>query len=94
MATVATLRDIVSALVDSAADARELSGARADMESFFERVSGSGELRDVLLSTVFSMEEKKAVLEDFLGAASFLEITKRFIPVSYTHLTLPTIYSV
>lgn len=79
MATVATLRDIVSALVDSAADERELSRVRADMENFFERFGGSGELRDVLLSTVFSMEEKKAVVGDFLEAASFLDITRRFI---------------
>lgn len=79
MATVATLRDLVSALVDSAADESELSGVRADMESFFERVSGSGELRDVLLSTVFSVEEKKAVLGDFLEAASFLGTTRRFL---------------
>ena len=79
MATVATLRDLVSALVDSAADESELSGVKADMESFFERVSVSDELRDVLLSTVFSMEEKKAVLADLLGAASFLEITGRFL---------------
>ena len=69
MATVATLRDIVSALVDSAADERELSGIRADVGSFLEQLCGSGELRDVLLSTVFSMEEKKAVVEDFLAAA-------------------------
>lgn len=79
MATVATLRDLVSALVDSAPDESELSGVRADMESFFERVSGSGELRDVLLSTVFSTEEKKAVLGDFLKAVSALEITRRFL---------------
>ncbi len=79
MATVATLRDLVSALVDSAADERELSGIRADVGSFLEQLCGSGELRDVLLSTVFSMEEKKAVVEDFLAAASSLEITKRFI---------------
>ena len=79
MATVATLRDLVSALVDSAADKSELSGVISDMESFFERVSGSGELRDVLLSTVFSAEEKKAVLGDFLEAASSLEITRRFL---------------
>ncbi len=79
MATVATLRDLVSALVDSAADERELLGIRADVESFLEQLCGSRELRDVLLSTVFSTEEKKAVVEDFLEAASFLEITKRFI---------------
>ncbi len=78
MATVATLRDLVSALVDSAADESELSGVRADIESFFDRVSDSGELRDVLLSTVFSAEEKKAVLGDFLEAVSSVEITKRF----------------
>ena len=78
MATVATLRDIVSALVDSASDERELSGVRADVESFFEKVSGSDELRDVLLSTVFSTEEKKAVLGDFLNTVSSLDITKRF----------------
>jgi len=65
MATVATLRDLVSALVDSAADQSELSGVRANMESFFERVADSSELRDVLLSTVFSIEEKKAVLGGF-----------------------------
>lgn len=79
MATVATLRDLVSALVDSAADESELSGVRSDMESFFERVADSGELRDVLLSTVFPMEEKKAVLGDFLEASSSLEITRRFL---------------
>ncbi len=79
MATVATLRDLVSALVDSAADENKLSGVRSDMESFFKRVSDSGELRDVLMSTVFSAEEKKSVLEDFLEAASSLEITRRFL---------------
>ncbi len=79
MATVATLRDIVSALVDSASDEHELSGVRADVESFFERTSGSDEFRGVLLSTVFSTEEKKAVLGDFLEATSFLDITKRFL---------------
>ena len=28
------------------------------------------------------------------GAAPSLEISARYMPVSYTHLTLPTIYSV
>ena len=91
MATVATLRDLVSALVDSAADSRELSSVRANMESFFEGVSASGELRDVLLSTVFSMEEKKAVLEDFLKAASFLDTTKRFILLVLEMEKIPTL---
>ena len=42
MATVATLRDIVSALVDSAADEHELLGIRADVESFLEQLCSSG----------------------------------------------------
>ena len=65
--------------MDSAADESELSRVRANMENFFERVADSGELRDVLLSTVFSIEEKKAVLGDFLEAVSSLEITRRFL---------------
>ncbi len=78
MATVATLRDLVSALVDSAADQSELSRIKADIENFFGLLHDSAELRDVLLSTVFSMEEKKAILEDSM-ASSFLDVTKRFI---------------
>ena len=79
MATVATLRDLVSALVDSAADAPELSGVADDMERFFAEISAADDLRGVLLSTVFSPEEKKAVAEDFLSGLSCLDVTRRFV---------------
>ncbi len=79
MATIATLRDLVSALVDSSESERELLEVRNDMERFFEKLAETDELREVLLSTVFSTEEKKAVASDFLKAAASLEITKRFI---------------
>ncbi len=79
MATVATLRDIVSALVESTTDSQELVMVKADMESFFSHLSESREFRDVLVSTVFSQEEKKSVATDFLSAASFRDVTARFI---------------
>ena len=79
MATVATLRDLVSALVDSAADGGELSGIADDMERFFAEISAADDLRGVLLSTVFSPEEKEAVAEDFLSKLSCLDATRRFV---------------
>lgn len=79
MATVATLRDLVSALVDSASDASALAGAADDMERFFEEVSRADDLVGVLLSTVFSPEEKKAVAGDFLSKLSCLDVTRRFV---------------
>lgn len=79
MATVATLRDLVSALIDSASDEAELSRVASDVEGFFDGLEKAEDLRDVLLSAVFSVEEKKAVTEDFLSGLSFLEITRRFV---------------
>ena len=79
MATVATLRDLVSALVDSASDASELAGAADDMERFFEEISRADDLVGVLTSTVFSPEEKKTVAGDFLSKLSCLDVTRRFV---------------
>ncbi len=93
MAAVATLRDIVSALVDSTTDSRELAVVKSDMENFFDHLSGSGEFRDVLVSTVFSREEKKSVVNDFLSAASYRDVTAGFILLALEMDKIPALLS-
>ena len=45
-------------------------------------------------STKYFKAEASQYVNDALGATETLEELVEFLPVSYTHLTLPTIYSV
>ena len=71
------------ALFGLAQDEHRHREVRAELENLGSLFEGSRELRDALLTPLHPADERKAALRAIGDGA-----------VSYTHLTLPTIYSV
>ncbi|NIP38146.1 MAG: ATP synthase F1 subunit delta [Candidatus Dadabacteria bacterium] len=64
MATVATLRDLISALIETSVQSYKLPVITSDMEKFFELIAQNDELKDIFGSTVYKLEEKISILSD------------------------------
>lgn len=79
MASIANLRDIVDALVASAEKKQKLEKVTNDLESFFDLLTRSRELRTSLTNTVFNEEERCMIVTDICKEAGFDDITRNFI---------------
>jgi len=79
MGSVATLRDLTEALVESARAEGKLEKIAADLEGFFKIFSRQEELRDILGSTVYDTGERKAITLDVGERAGFDKLTVNFI---------------
>ena len=79
MATVATLRDLISALIETSVQSSRLSTVTSDMEKFFSVLHGNSELKNVFSSSVYKVEEKVLVLFDISKAISLDDYTENFI---------------
>ena len=79
MATVATLRDLISALIETSVQAFKLSVVTSDMEKFFSLLQSSGELKNIFSSPVYKVEEKVLVLSDISKSVSLDSYTENFI---------------
>ncbi len=79
MGSVATLRDLMEALIESAKAEGKLEKIAADLERFFKIFSHREELRDILGSTVYDAGERKAITVDVGERAGFDQLTVNFI---------------
>ncbi len=79
MATVATLRDLVSAYIETSVESYILSTTTADMEKFFAVIDQNDELKDIFASSIYEMEEKSAVLQDISQKLGLDQFTINFI---------------
>lgn len=79
MASVANLRDLVDALVASAGTKDKLEKVTADLESFFDLLKRSKELRSSLTNTVFNEDERRRIISDISNELKFDEVTRNFI---------------
>ena len=79
MATIATLRDIVDALVVSAQQENDLDSVTTDVITFYDKLGSNDELRSSLLNSVFETEEKQKVLSDYCSNLSFSNLTSGFL---------------
>ena len=79
MASIATLRDLVDALIQSAKEENKLREVTENLEIFYEFYSTNEELKSVLSTTVFEFEEKKSIIHDLSQRFGFLDQTKNFI---------------
>jgi F-type H+-transporting ATPase subunit delta len=79
MATVATLRDLISALIETSVQTHKLQTITADMEKFFSLVEQNEELKDVFGSSVYDLKEKTTILSDVCQKLGLDSYTVNFI---------------
>lgn len=79
MATVATLRDLISALIETSVQSSKLSTITSDLEKFFSVLQSNTELKNLFSSSVYSVQEKLLVLSDISKSVSLDSYTENFI---------------
>lgn len=79
MATFATLRDLTDALIETAKKEDKLKEVTTDIISFFKIISTSDELKNILSSSAYKINERKQLVKDIADRYGFEEITKNFI---------------
>lgn len=79
MASVATLRDLMEALIESARERGKLEKVTSDLDVFFQILSDREEVGDVLGNAVYDTAERKAVAGDIGEKAGFDSLTTNFI---------------
>lgn len=81
MASIATLRDLSEALVESAKQENKLDKITSDIEDFFQVISGSYELKNVLSSSTFGLQEREEVARDIASKRGYDALTTNFLSV-------------
>lgn len=79
MATVATLRDLISALIETSVQSFKLSTTTSDLEKFFSVIEQNEDLKDIFASTVYELDEKLAILNDVNAQIGMDAYTVNFI---------------
>lgn len=79
MASIATLRDLSEALIESAQDENKLDKITSDIEDFFSVISESPELKNVLSSSTFELGEREQITKDLTSKRGYDALTANFI---------------
>lgn len=79
MATIATLKDLVDALTETGLENNNLEKVITDLKTFFNVVSTNLEIKNVLGTSAFEVDEKINVISDISGKADLLNETKNFL---------------
>lgn len=79
MATIATLKDLVDALIETGIENDNLEKITADLQQFFSIISGNTEIRNVLSAGAFEVEERSQVIADICTGANYLNETGNFL---------------
>ncbi len=79
MASIATLRDLSEALVQSAKDENKLDKITSDIEDFFSVLSGTAELKNVLGSSTYELSERKGVTSEVASNRGYDNLTSNFL---------------
>ncbi|MGI9554108.1 MAG: ATP synthase F1 subunit delta [Thermodesulfobacteriota bacterium] len=79
MATIATLNDLVDALTETGLENNNLETVILNMKEFFELLSESEDLKNVLATDAFEDKERQGVISDICQNAGILDETKNFL---------------
>ena len=79
MASIATLRDLTEALIESSKELGKLDKVTADMTDFFKVSKSSEELRNILWSTTFEVKERKSIMADLSAKRGYEGLTANFL---------------
>ena len=81
MASIATLRDLTEALIESAREEGKLDTVTSNLESFFRLISDAEEVRNILWSSTFELQERKGIIEDIGTKEGYDKLTVNFLDV-------------
>lgn len=79
MASIATLRDLTEALIESAREEGKLDRIISDMEDFFRLLESNEEVRNILWSSTFEISEREGIVEDLSSRSSYDKLTLNFL---------------
>ncbi len=82
MASIATLRDLTEALVESAREEGKLDRVTADLEDFFRQLSDTEDVRNILWSSTFDFQERKGIIEDIGQKKGYDKLTVNFLTLT------------
>jgi F-type H+-transporting ATPase subunit delta len=81
MASIATLRDLTEALIESAREEGKLDAVTSNLEDFFRLMSDAEEVRNILWSSTFELRERKGIIEDLGNKKGYDKLTVNFLDV-------------
>ena len=79
MASIATLRDLSEALIESAKQENKLDKITSDVEDFFAVISSTAELKNVLGSSTYELKEREEVTRDIASKRGYDKLTTNFL---------------
>lgn len=79
MASIATLRDLSEALIESAKQENKLDKITSDVEDFFAVISSTAELKNVLGSSTYELKEREEVTRDIASKRGYDTLTTNFL---------------
>ena len=79
MATIATLRDLVDAVVETGLERNNLEAIISDLKSFFDFVLSRDELKSVLGTAAFDVEERTLIIADICQNTAIIGEAKNFL---------------
>ena len=79
MASIATLRDLSEALIESAKEDNKLDKITSDIEDLFAVLSGNPELKNVLSSSTFELSDREGVAKDITSKRGYDSLTTNFL---------------
>ena len=95
MASRASARRYARALFDVVSKSGDVDAALVELKGLGGAIASHVDLHRALTSPGVPLGAKQNVMRDVLALQPVSKIVARLLtPVSYTHLTLPTIYSV
>jgi len=81
MASIATLRDLTEALIESAGEEGKLNKVISDMEDFFSILDANDELRNILWSSTFELGEREGIIKDLSAKQGYDKLSLNFLNV-------------
>lgn len=79
MASIATLRDLTEALIESAGEEGKLDQVTSDMEDFLALIAGNEEVRNILWSSTYDLSERKGIINDLSTKKEYDKQTVNFL---------------
>ncbi len=79
MASVASLRDLIEALLQATKEEGKLDKVTIDLERYFKLISSQDELRNILGSSVYDTRERKEIVGEIGIKAGFDTLTVNFL---------------
>ena len=87
MASVATLRDLLEALIDTADGENKTRKVTADIVSFYDVITAEETLKKILGSSAYETSERIAIINDLGEKAGFDRLDRKSTRLNSSHMS-------